>query len=173
MAEYQDNLWAPWRMDYIRSADSQTEDAGCFLCRYAANAAADAEQLVLWRGETCMALLNRFPYTNGHILVAPFSHTANLCDLEDDALHESIRFVRDAQALVRDTMNPDGCNVGMNLGRAAGAGVPDHLHWHLVPRWSGDTNFMPVIGNLRVIPESLEANYAMLRDAAKQRGLGS
>ena len=154
------SLQAPWRMDYIRSIDKS--DAGpCFLCAAAA-AASDAEKrerLVLWTSEHCVVLINRFPYTNGHILVAPIAHKADLELLSDeehlDMRRQAVRVVQ----LLKRAVSPQGFNLGINLGRCAGAGLPGHIHEHVVPRWAGDTNFMSVVGDVRVVPQAMSQLY--------------
>ncbi|HUT35238.1 MAG TPA: HIT domain-containing protein [Planctomycetota bacterium] len=154
-----DVIWAPWRMDYI--LEPRTD--GCFLC--AAVASGDDERdFVLERRERCFSIFNRFPYNNGHLLVAPNAHKADLAELDDAELLELVRLTRDAQQLLARAIQPHGFNVGINLGSCAGAGVPGHLHVHIVPRWNGDTNFMPVVGGTKVIVQSLEALYKVLRE---------
>jgi ATP adenylyltransferase len=155
-------LWAPWRMAYVARPD---RSGGCFLCEAAA-AGEDRERYVLWRGETCLAVLNCFPYNNGHVLVAPTAHKADLADLTDAELVEQMDMLRRGQACLRKVMYPGGFNIGLNLGSAAGAGIPGHLHWHIVPRWPGDTNFMPVVAETKVIPQSLDRAWELLREAA-------
>jgi ATP adenylyltransferase len=159
-----DELWAPWRMEYVTRAD---KEAGCFLCA-AASEGGDREKYVLWRGRECLAVLNCYPYNNGHILVAPTAHKADLADLTDGELTEQMAMLRRAQSSLRQVMNPGGFNIGLNLGSAAGAGIPGHLHWHIVPRWPGDTNFMPVLGRTNVIPQSLRRAWELLRDAGNE-----
>ncbi len=154
-----DIIWAPWRMGYI--LEPKTD--GCFLCSALA-AREDERNLVLERRERCFAIFNRFPYNNGHMLVAPNAHKGDLGELDDAELGELFRLTRDTQRLLAEAMNPHGFNVGLNLGACAGAGVPGHLHVHIVPRWNGDTNFMPVIGGAKVIVQSLEALYKVLRE---------
>lgn len=170
MAEFQSDLWAPWRMEYI-SGLSDSADGGCFLCRYRDNPPSDAVHLVLWRRPLSFALLNRFPYTNGHVMVAPLAHGGVMSEMGDDVLSEMALQLRDVQRVLSVVLNPDGFNIGMNIGRCAGAGVPDHLHYHIVPRWNGDTNFMSVVGGTRVIPQSLELLYSKLIDQAGRSGL--
>ena len=170
MSESNRNLWAPWRMEYIRSL-ADDDEGGCFLCKYAANPDLDRQNHVIWRGTTCLTTFNRFPYSNGHLLVAPLGHQADLDDLEGDVLDELIRQVRDAKRLLADTTSAHGFNVGMNFGRCAGAGLPGHLHVHIVPRWDGDTNFMSVVGDTRVISQSIEALLEQMREATVRLGL--
>jgi ATP adenylyltransferase len=157
----QEQIWAPWRLSYIVTT-KEHQPEGCFLCRYAADPKTDAENLVIARGPRTLTLLNRYPYNNGHLLVAPLAHKANLEDLDDEELLEGMRALQDMTRLIRQRMSAEGFNIGVNLGRIAGAGVPGHLHWHLVPRWSGDTNFMPVLADVNVIPQSLTALRELL-----------
>lgn len=153
-----EHLWAPWRIGYIRGE----REPGCFLCRKPQEAD-DAKNLILIRAKTCFALLNTLPYNPGHLMVAPYKHTGELDDLGEQELAEIGQLlVRGKQILAR-AMKPQGFNIGLNLGKAAGAGVHDHLHWHIVPRWDGDTNFLPVTGETRVIPQALDELYAELR----------
>ncbi len=155
-----DRLWAPWRMHYIQSADDQE---GCIFCRFPTEED-DANNLLVLRGRTAFVLLNAYPYSNGHLMVTPYRHTAEISDLNADEMAELMALTGDSIGLLRQVFRPDGFNVGMNLGRVAGAGIADHLHIHVVPRWSGDTNFMPVIGDVRVIPESLAVVHAQLTE---------
>lgn len=163
------NLWAPWRMEYI-DALSEPSD-GCFLCRYAEDPDNDVKHFVLWRGQRCFALLNRFPYTGGHSMIAPYSHHGELYQLDDETMLEMMQLLRDMQAILKKAVNAEGFNVGINVGRCAGAGLPGHLHIHIVPRWSGDTNFMSVFGGARVIPQSLESLFQAILQAGKLLGL--
>ena len=155
----QDLIWAPWRMDYV----IQPKTDGCFLCA-ALESGDDAGNFVVERRERGFSILNRFPYNNGHTLVAPNAHKADLPDLDDDELAELVRLTRDTQQLLAETMSPHGFNIGLNLGTCAGAGVPGHLHIHIVPRWNGDTNFMPVTADAKILVQSLEALYRLLRE---------
>jgi ATP adenylyltransferase len=154
-------LWAPWRLEYIQSADEQP---GCFLCAASADGD-DEELLVVHRGERAVVLLNRFPYSPGHVMVAPHRHGIEFEELEDAEALEVHRLAGTAVAALRETTSPDGFNLGWNLGRAAGAGVVDHVHLHVVPRWSGDTNFMPVLADVKVMPEHLAVTRRKLADA--------
>lgn len=160
-----DRLWAPWRAQYIRetsaaSPGTAAADPGCFLCRgLAAPSADDKENLVVWRRPHSVVVLNRFPYNNGHLLVAPRVHQGTLGGLTGADLTEPLETMRGAIAVLDRMLNPQGYNIGVNQGKAAGAGLPGHLHWHVVPRWDGDTNFMPVLGETKVIIESLHEFY--------------
>ncbi len=161
-----DRLWTPWRMAFIEQASASGGPQGCFLCaKAAAPPAADRENLVLLRGRLAYVLLNLYPYNSGHLMVAPYAHIGDLTALPDADANELFALVRRAVGALRATYRPDGFNVGMNLGQAAGAGVPDHLHVHVVPRWNGDTNFMPVVGETKVLPESLGQTYDRLLPA--------
>ena len=167
-----DTLWAPWRLGYVVSPKDKPapEPAGpdCFLCRVAADdPARDRDNLVVGRTGRSVAVLNRFPYNNGHLLIAPVAHKGGLVDLAPEELHEGVDLLRHWCEIIGRVMNPQGYNVGLNLGKAAGAGLPGHLHWHVVPRWEGDTNFMPSLAATRVIVQSLEAAWDALTGAAK------
>ncbi len=157
-------LWAPWRMQYIESLSAE-DPGGCFLCRYRDRPADDARNHVLARGKSVMTLLNRFPYSSGHVLVAPYGHRAGPEDFSADELLEMMTAVRDAKRALQAALGAGGFNIGANLGRCAGAGLPDHMHWHVVPRWDGDTNFMPVLADVKVMPDALDAVFAKVRQA--------
>jgi ATP adenylyltransferase len=145
-----ERLWAPWRLEYVQNAD---EDDGCVFCRAAAGE--DEEQLVVHRGEQAFVLLNKFPYASGHLLVAPYRHGGDFASLADAGALEVHRLAAAGIEALRAVYAPQGFNLGWNLGRIAGAGIVDHIHVHVVPRWSGDTNFMPVLADVRVLPEHL------------------
>ncbi len=158
-----DQLWATWRLKYIESAD---KTPGCIFCEFPLrNPAEDRETLLLHRGEHAFINLNAYPYSNGHLMVVPYRHTAALDNLDDAILLEVMQLTRLAVRLLKAAFRPDGFNLGVNMGKVAGAGIADHLHWHIVPRWNGDTNFMPVLADVRVIPESLTVVYDRLRGA--------
>ena len=152
-------LWAPWRMDYILGED---KTPGCIFCP--APGESLAERLVLFNGNLTRIMMNKYPYINGHLLVSPRRHTPGLDDLTPAEMLDLLGKVRDAMAILKRVMHPDGFNVGLNLGRSAGAGLPGHLHWHIVPRWNGDTNFMPVLAKTSVVPEVLLETAAKLRE---------
>jgi len=152
-----DRLWAPWRLEYVQNAD---ELDGCVFCNAAAGD--DEEQLVVHRGDLAFVLLNKFPYTSGHLMVAPYRHGANFGDLADQEALEVHRLATQAIAALGAVYSPQGFNVGWNIGRVAGAGIVDHGHLHVVPRWGGDTNFMPVLADVRVLPEHLIATRSKL-----------
>lgn len=154
-----DRLWAPWRAQYIRDNPAPVADQeGCFLCRGLASSD-DRNNLLVWRRTTSAVFLNKFPYNNGHLLVAPLVHRGTLADLEGPELLEPIETIRLAVSVLDRMLRPQGYNIGLNQGQSAGAGLPGHLHWHIVPRWDGDTNFMPVLGQTKVIVESLAEFY--------------
>ena len=156
-----DQLWAPWRQAYVAAAKPPSEDDPCFICRGLA-AGDDRGQLIAQRTAVSVVLLNRFPYNNGHLLVAPRAHKGQLSELNADELLQTMETLRQMIRLLDRLMHPDGYNIGINLGRVAGAGLPGHLHWHVVPRWQGDTNFMPILADAKVISQALEALYDLL-----------
>ena len=153
-------LWAPWRLEYIQSAD---EAPGCIFCL--ARDGDDAERLVVRRGEHVFALLNKFPYASGHLMVAPYRHVAEPGGLDDDEALEVHRLAAAAMEALRAIFSPEGFNLGWNVGRVAGAGIVDHAHLHVVPRWNGDTNFMPVLADVKVLPEHLDETRRKLAAA--------
>lgn len=154
-----DRLWAPWRAQYIREASESTAtEQGCFLCR-GLGAADDRENLVAWRRARSVVVLNRFPYNNGHLLVAPNGHRGTLGEYSGADLTEPVETLQIVVEVLDRILRPQGYNIGLNQGKSAGAGLPGHLHWHVVPRWDGDTNFMPILGQTKVIVESLFEFY--------------
>lgn len=155
-------LWAPWRLEYIQQADEQS---GCVFCREVAGEVDEEESLMVSRGELTFAVLNKFPYSSGHLMVAPLRHEGTFQELSDDEALELHKLAVQALAALTRSYGPDGFNLGWNLGRAAGAGIRDHLHLHVVPRWSGDTNFMPVLSDVKVLPEHLLATRDRLRES--------
>jgi ATP adenylyltransferase len=156
-----ERLWAPWRLEYVASA---SEVAGCIFCEKP-ELGDDDEALIVHRGTHAYVLLNLYPYTSGHLMVAPYRHLAEPGDLDADERAELWELFDRSLAALRDVMSPHGFNAGINLGRVAGAGVEGHLHLHVVPRWNGDTNFMPVLADVRVIPEHLQRTLEKLRAA--------
>jgi ATP adenylyltransferase len=153
-------LWAPWRLEYIQGAD---EEEGCVFCR--ARDGEDEAGLVVHRGKRAFVVLNKYPYASGHLMVAPNRHESEFGELDADEALELHRLGAAGLAALTETMNPQGFNLGWNLGRIAGAGVVDHVHLHVVPRWAGDTNFMPVLADVKVLPEALEATRRKLAQA--------
>lgn len=164
MGDRMERLWTPWRMEYIKSAATDDEPAGCIFCDLP-GAEDDEANLILARSDRAFVILNRYPYNPGHLMVAPFRHVGDVVELEEEELVETVRLLRESVRALQDEWGPSGFNVGMNLGRVAGAGVPGHAHWHVVPRWDGDSNFMPVIGQTKVLPELLEETYRKLKPA--------
>jgi ATP adenylyltransferase len=156
-----DQLWAPWRLAYVATNKPPVQGDPCFICQALASQD-DRANLLLARGRLAAVVLNRFPYNNGHLLIAPLKHKARLEDLDPDEVLDTQHWLQKMIRAIDHSMHPDGYNVGLNLGKAAGAGLPGHLHWHLVPRWAGDTNFMPVMSDTRVIVQSLDSLYDLL-----------
>ena len=154
-----ERLWTPWRREFIEGADRRTGE--CFLCDIPGEHA-DRRNFLLLRAERVFVLLNLYPYNSGHLMVAPYVHTGDLANLEAATAAELMHVTQRSVDVLQRAYRPDAFNLGMNLGRPAGAGVPDHLHVHVVPRWSGDTNFMPVIGETKVLPETLDQTYDRL-----------
>ena len=156
-------IWAPWRLEYVKDASKDNSDA-CVFCA-ALNAGDDEDNLIVHRGERCFVILNKFPYTNGHLMVAPYEHVGALQDLDADTVAEIMALAQKAMRRLEEVYSPQGYNVGFNQGRVAGAGVEHHIHMHVVPRWGGDTNFMPVLGDTRVMNQTLEDSYETVRKA--------
>lgn len=156
-------LWAPWRIEFIRTE----KDGDCFLCDRRSPREGIEEKLIVNRGAEVFTILNRYPYNSGHLLIAPYRHVGDISDLTAEERHEIIDTCSEAKTVLDRLMKPDAFNAGFNLGLAAGAGLAEHIHLHLVPRWTGDTNFMPVLADVRVVPEALEATAALIRDAWK------
>jgi ATP adenylyltransferase len=159
------HLWAPWRLEFIKGP----KPSSCFFCEAAAaDPSRDAELLVLARTPMALAILNRYPYNNGHLMVAPRAHLPNLEDLASTDANEVMALTQRALRVLRQVLSPDGFNLGINAGKIAGAGVADHVHQHVVPRWDGDTNFMPVVGETKVLSEHLSKSYEQLRKGFDQ-----
>jgi ATP adenylyltransferase len=154
-----DRLWSPWRYSYISTAGAHQ---ACIFCTKPAEDS-DAENLILFRGRHNFVILNAFPYTNGHLMVAPYAHVARLGEADPEALAEMMRLTREAEEHLRAVYRPGGLNIGMNIGECAGAGIAGHIHMHVLPRWTGDANFMTSVGETRVLPEDLAETYAKLR----------
>lgn len=152
-------IWAPWRMPYLRGACGEVK--GCVFCHKIR--ASDIDEHVLYRGEYSFVTLNRYPYSNGHMMIVPYQHVNSLVCLDDAVLLEMMQLVRVCERILRDAQNPQGFNVGVNEGAAAGAGIEEHVHMHIVPRWAGDANYMTVVGETRVLPEMLDDTYLLLR----------
>jgi len=160
---HMDALHAPWRIEYILSPKEKSPNGSVFT--RIAQSSDDEANLVIARDRTCYAVLNSFPYTGGHLMVVPYKQVPDFYDLTDDEMTDLLRLLRRCQTALTKVMKPDGFNIGVNLGRVAGAGIVEHLHIHIVPRWNGDTNFMPVIANTTVLPEALRDIAAKLRTA--------
>jgi len=156
-----ENLWAPWPLSYVAGGKPPKPDDPCFICQ-GLSGKDDRGSLIVLRAPLSVVLLNRFPYNNGHLLVAPREHKGELGELDQGELLETMETLRRMVKVLDELIHPDGYNIGLNLGRVAGAGLPSHLHWHIVPRWNGDTNFMPVLGDTKVIAQSLDSMYDLL-----------
>lgn len=156
-----ERIWAPWRLEYVKDAAKDVEDECVFCAKPAEDD--DEANLIVHRGERCFVILNKYPYTNGHLMVAPFDHLATIQELDPATVAELMALAQRAMSVLEDEYSPHGYNVGFNQGRVAGAGVEHHIHMHVVPRWGGDTNFMSVIADTRVMAQTLEQTYAALR----------
>jgi len=157
-------LWAPWRMEYILG---EKTGGGCLFC-VKAKESKDRENYILYRGQRCFIMLNIYPYNNGHLMIAPYQHAASVEDLDEETLTELMLLLNKSLRLLRRAMGPRGFNIGINLGKAAGAGIEEHVHIHIVPRWEGDTSFMPVLAETKVIPELLDGTYEKLMAALEK-----
>lgn len=165
-----DRIWAPWRMEYIKSLD-QTEDQGCIFCwKPEAPPAEDQANLIVARRKHCFLIMNLYPYNNSHLMVVPYRHLCDFTLLDQAELLDCQLAVQDAIHVMRESMHPQGFNVGINVGKAAGAGIDQHLHWHVIPRWVGDTNFFPVMSGIKVISESIEDSWQRMVDGFLQLG---
>jgi len=153
------HIWAPWRIKYIQ----MEKPKGCILCEKPRQDN-DALNYILYRGEKNFVIMNSYPYNPAHLMIAPYRHIANLEELTTEELHEHFEIVTQSVKLLKQALNPEGFNIGINIGKIAGAGIVDHCHTHIVPRWPGDTNFMPVLGDVRVLPEALAETYNKLKD---------
>ena len=164
------NLWSPWRSKYIESLkdEDKKKPRECFFCDAYSKTENSRELLVVARSQNCFVMMNKFPYNNGHLLIAPNLHLAELEDLSEEVLAEIMFVIRKAKKVLEKVFVPHGFNIGLNLGRVAGAGVPGHLHFHIVPRWNGDTNFMPVLSEVKVISQSLEDTQEMISNVWKE-----
>jgi ATP adenylyltransferase len=176
------NLWAPWRIKYVQGLDANpkpaaanedqtTEEDTCFICHNLNHPQDDNENLVLWRTDRSITILNRFPYNNGHLLIAPARHIPDLDQATDEELLDLTRLIRESKKALSAAIKPHGFNVGMNFGRCSGAGLPGHLHIHVVPRWDGDTNFMSVCSDTKVISQSLTELLELLKNVSKENNL--
>jgi ATP adenylyltransferase len=157
-----ERIWAPWRLEYVKDASKDLAEE-CIFCAKLEEGD-DEAALIAHRGERCFVILNKYPYTNGHLMVAPFEHVATIQDLDGETVAEMMALAQRAISILESKYSPQGYNVGFNQGRVAGAGVEHHIHMHVVPRWGGDTNFMQVLADTRVMPQTLEQTYDALRD---------
>lgn len=157
-----DVLWSPWRYDYITGSDA-AKKAACVFCSILENSASDEENFILKRAEFNFVILNRYPYASGHVMIVPYAHLADLSAADKQTTDEMMDLTKTAEVALRETYSPDGLNIGMNLGKAAGAGVAEHFHMHVLPRWAGDVNFMTAIGQTRTLPETLVDTYNKLK----------
>jgi ATP adenylyltransferase len=160
-------LWAPWRMTYVGGAAKP----GCIFC-VKASESKDEENLILIRGQTCFALMNLFPYNSGHLMVAPYAHVPSIQQMSVESLTEMMTLAQRLLGALQQALGPQGFNLGINQGEVAGAGIADHAHLHIVPRWSGDTNFMPVLDDVKVMPEFLESTYQKIRERLQETPSG-
>ncbi|MFA4646355.1 HIT domain-containing protein [Pyrococcus kukulkanii] len=156
-------LWAPWRIEYIRSPKYE----GCIFCDFPKENR-DKERLILYRGKNAFIIMNNYPYNPGHVMVAPYRHVSSIEDLTEEEMLEIMKLAALVMKAIRKVMKPDGFNLGFNIGKVAGAGIDGHVHLHIVPRWNGDTNFMPVIADTKVIPESLKQAYDEIKQAIEE-----
>jgi ATP adenylyltransferase len=155
-------IYAPWREEFLLS---EKQEEGCVFCNRISRPEEDGQHFVVYRGDTSLVMLNLYPYTSGHLLVIPYRHVAELEELTDDENLEGAQLMQKAVATLKTAMHPDGFTLGLNIGRAAGAGIPGHLHWHVVARWSGDSNFLPVIGESRLLSVRVEETFRRVSDA--------
>ena len=158
-----DRLWSPWRYEYIASGSAVSESNGCVFCRLRDDPDKDEANFVIHRASHSFIVLNIYPYISGHLLIVPYEHVGELDAAAKETTDELMDLTKRCQTALREAYQPTGFNIGMNLGRSAGAGIVDHIHIHILPRWTGDTNFMSTIGNTRVIPEALSTTYEKLR----------
>ncbi|MDJ0271842.1 MAG: HIT domain-containing protein [Candidatus Caldarchaeum sp.] len=158
-----DRLYAPWRMAYIKEGKS---DSGCVFC-LAAEEKDDRKRYVVHRGKKSFVIMNIYPYNNGHVMITPFRHVGSLEELDDEEMLEMMQLIKWVVKVINNIMRPEGFNIGANIGKSAGAGIEDHIHFHVVPRWRGDTNFMTVVSNTRVLPETVDQTYERLLNAKR------
>ena len=159
-----DFLWAPWRSKYVADSSKSKKDVNCIFCEFPKQNE-DEKNLIVYRSKYAYVILNRFPYNPGHVMVVPYRHISSIDLLDDNEAQDIFRLIKIILASIRKVYSPDGFNIGINIGRTAGAGIEAHVHVHIVPRWNGDANFMPVLSNTKVLPEDLETTYAKLKSA--------
>jgi len=164
-----EKLWSPWRSQYIGTFNNENKSKVdvCFFCKAIESNKVSSDNLVVYVGDKAFVIMNKFPYNNGHLLIAPKRHTGEITELSDDEMFEIIKLQQISVRVLSEIYNPHGFNLGANLGRAAGAGVPGHLHYHVLPRWNGDTNFMPILAETKVLSQSLEESYKLISSAFK------
>ena len=160
-----DRMWAPWRLEYIVSVDDEKD--GCIFCDLPQEKN-DKKNLIVYRDELCYVIMNKYPYNNGHIMVVPYEHKSDMLDLSDDILYNTQQVTKKAIRALKELMHPHGFNVGLNVGRPAGAGIDEHIHYHIVPRWNGDTNCMPVLANTKVVSEAIDQTCEKLTKKFKE-----
>jgi len=163
-----DYLWTPWRYAYVSTAEKTT---GCVFCD-AVNAGDDAKVRIVYRGQNCFVILNTYPYTPGHVMIVPYAHLDELRKLPPEAAHEMMELSQRMESVLRDLYHPDGINLGMNIGKAAGAGIAGHIHMHVLPRWVADANFLSVVGETRILPETLEETWKRMTKAMGKQSAG-
>jgi ATP adenylyltransferase len=159
-----EKLFSPWRSQYMSSFANEPKDTGCVLCN-AYNSDNDEESLVIYRGKEAFVIMNRFPYNSGHLMIVPIRHTSDFQSLTQSECTEMFSLLQTSEEALKELSKPQAFNIGMNLGRVAGAGIDDHLHWHIVPRWNGDTNFLPVLGDVKVVSEDMAAQWQKLHSS--------
>jgi ATP adenylyltransferase len=164
-----DKLWSPWRSQYIDSFKNKNEDDGCVFCEMENDDPEDLSNLVIDKGVLTFTVLNLYPYNNGHLMIVPYRHTSEFTSLTEDENNEIMKKMREAYDALNEVFGPEGFNMGLNLGRVAGAGIHEHIHFHIVPRWNGDTNFMPVLGEVKVISQDLIETKKKLLEAYKSK----
>ncbi len=164
-----ERLWAPWRLEYIKSAQEDSQE--CIFCQKPAQTE-DKKNLIVHRADLCFVMLNKYPYINGHVMVVPYQHEADLSKFPDEVLLDMQHLLQFSVQVLKNTMKPHGINIGINIGRSAGAGIVDHLHYHIVPRWTGDTNFMPILAGTKVVSEGLEDSWETLQAEFKKLSPG-
>ena len=158
-----EKLFSPWRSKYISSFSSEPKPSGCVLCE-AYDSKDDEASLVVYRGRHAFVLMNRFPYNSGHLMILPIRHTSDFQSLTDGEMSETLELLRASERALAELSRPQGFNIGMNIGRVSGAGIDDHLHWHIVPRWNGDTNFMPTLAEIKVVSENMQEQWKRLSE---------
>ncbi len=158
-----EKLFSPWRSKYISSFSNEPKSSGCVLCE-AYESKDDEASLVVYRGTNAFVLMNRFPYNSGHLMILPIRHTSDFQSLTEGEMSETLELLRASERALAKLSRPQGFNIGMNIGRVSGAGIDDHLHWHIVPRWNGDTNFMPTLAEVKVVSEDMDEQWKKLRE---------